>query len=720
MRRFTKAITALFLIVATLAVTECKKDTDPNSAEFKIVKEYLDINATSASITGSFEYPGKINSIKVAVGQRHDFTDAHSFLADIHEKEFEVTITGLTTGTEYRYRYEVDYGSSKPFITEAKTFTTQSESPTVKVLELLKIDSTTFRITCEVLSDGGQEVTERGIYWNTYGDPTIGDNTLQNAEGGLGIYVIRMENLTIGKKYYVRAYAKNAAGIGLSENVLGFTVGASVVIKLSCNPEEGGTVSGGGSYEVGTNCTVIAEAKPDFTFVNWTENGDQVSSNTEYTFSVSVGRNLVANFSELQPDEYDVQVSANPNEGGTVTGGGSYQEGQSCTVKATTKPGFNFVNWTENGNQVSDMAEYTFTVTGNRILVANFSELQSNEYGVQVSANPSEGGTVTGGGTYQQGQSCTVKATTKPGFNFVNWTENGNQVSDMAEYTFTVTGNRILVANFTAQPQAPTGAINGLFSVSASKQVWFSQGNLQYIGSAGTPYWKFAENQWDYLGTTTGQNSSNHNVDRDLFGWGTSGWYNGNTYYMPFDTEDAYPSYYQYGPSGEHDLTGDYANADWGVYNPISNGGNVAGQWRTLTNSEWGYVLFTRTTPSGIRFAKAIVNDVNGVIVLPDDWVGSTYALSSINNREANYSNNIISASNWNSILQPHGAVFLPAGGSRAGTSVLYAGTNGYYWSTSYYNSYQARAVFFSNTQLKTGEPDFRYYGRSVRLVSDY
>ena len=42
------------------------------------------------------------------------------------------------------------------------------------------------------------------------------------------------------------------------------------------------------------------------------------------------------------------------------------------------------------------------------------------------------------------------------------------------------------------------------------------------------------------------------------------------------------------------------------------------------------------------------------------------------------------------------------------------------YWSTSYYNSYQAKAVFFSNTQLKTGEPDFRYYGRSVRLVQEF
>ena len=48
---------------------------------------------------------------------------------------------------------------------------------------------------------------------------------------------------------------------------------------------------------------------------------------------------------------------------------------------------------------------------------------------------------------------------------------------------------------------APIGAINGKFTINANgNQVYFSQGNLQYIGSAATPYWKFAEKQWDYLG----------------------------------------------------------------------------------------------------------------------------------------------------------------------------------------------------------------------------
>ena len=143
----------------------------------------------------------------------------------------------------------------------------------------------------------------------------------------------------------------------------------------------------------------------------------------------------------------------------------------------------------------------------------------------------------------------------------------------------------------------PIGAINGLFTINSNgKQVYFSKGNLQYIGSVVSPYWKFADNQWNYLGRTTGQNSSNQNVDRDLFGWGTSGWNNGNTYYQPFDTDyltdfNAAELGYGYGPTDgityDYDLAGLFDNADWGVYNAIINGGNSTNIWRTLTYEEW-------------------------------------------------------------------------------------------------------------------------------------
>ena len=79
--------------------------------------------------------------------------------------------------------------------------------------------------------------------------------------------------------------------------------------------------------------------------------------------------------------------------------------------------------------------------------MAHFELIPIPEYTVSVSANPAEGGTVTGGGTYQQNQSCTVSATVNTGYIFVNWTENGEVVSEDQTYTFVVTGNRTLVAN---------------------------------------------------------------------------------------------------------------------------------------------------------------------------------------------------------------------------------------------------------------------------------
>ena len=155
---------------------------------------------------------------------------------------------------------------------------------------------------------------------------------------------------------------------------------------------------------------------------------------------------------------YNVTVSANPSNGGIVAGGGTYQEGQSCTVSATANTNFTFTNWTENGTVVSTNANYTFTVNSNRTLVANFTAIP--QYTVSVSANPSNGGTVAGGGTYQQGQSCTVSATANAGYDFLNWTENGNTVSTNASYTFTVNGNRNLVANFELQTFEITAEVN--------------------------------------------------------------------------------------------------------------------------------------------------------------------------------------------------------------------------------------------------------------------
>lgn len=278
----------------------------------------------------------------------------------------------------------------------------------------------------------------------------------------------------------------------------------------------------------------------------------------------------------------------------------------------------------------------------------------------------------------------------------------------------------------------PEGAIKGLFTINNNgDQVYFSKGNLQYIGSVSTPYWKFADNQWEILGTTTGQNSTSQNVDRDLFGWGTSGYHDSsdpyNIHYQPWSSSTIGPESnpyndFGYGPSinmPSPNLTESSANYDWGVYNSISNGGNVPNLWRTMSQEEWMYVINTRNTISGIRYAKAIVNEVSGVIILPDDWVESNFSLNNTNMAGASYNSNTITALEWENLFESNGAILLPAAGCRVGSSVDVRAF-GIYYTSSYYNSSISYQLWFSESVLYNATQYGRCNACSVRLVQNY
>ena len=272
----------------------------------------------------------------------------------------------------------------------------------------------------------------------------------------------------------------------------------------------------------------------------------------------------------------------------------------------------------------------------------------------------------------------------------------------------------IFAGNSSTPSHSPTGAINGLFSVSNSKQVYFSQGNLQYQASTDT--WRFATNQYDYIGEDNANISPTYNGWIDLFGWGTSGYDHGAVCYQPWSISTDNSDYFAYGNSinSLYDQTG---KADWG-YNQISNGGNYENLWHTLDYWEWKYVLQDRTTISGIRYAKAIVNDVKGIILLPDNWDISYYALNNTNNNEASFNSNMITASTWIT-LELHGAVFLPATGFRDETSIHFVSDRAWYWSSYRCNDERwSWAVSFGDDFLGLWS-DARYSGHAVRLVRD-
>jgi hypothetical protein len=258
------------------------------------------------------------------------------------------------------------------------------------------------------------------------------------------------------------------------------------------------------------------------------------------------------------------------------------------------------------------------------------------------------------------------------------------------------------------------GRLPGKFSVSSGKQVQFSRGNLQY--QASTKTWRFAEHQWDIIGMGFGQtdksndcyiggtvaNSDNRQIGSsysgwiDLFGWGT-----GNA------------------PTKSSDYTGDYSTfVDWGT-NPISNDGNQANMWRTLTNDEWNYLFSGRANASS-KYGVGMVNGINGMIVLPDEFTlpsGLTFTAGVASSKGYQYyqTKNNYTAAEW-ARMESCGALFLPAAGSRYGSSVIYVGYYGFYWSSTPIDTSYAYCRYFYSYDTYWGSSS-RYYGRSVRLV---
>ncbi|MBO4574305.1 MAG: hypothetical protein J5708_03165 [Bacteroidales bacterium] len=257
----------------------------------------------------------------------------------------------------------------------------------------------------------------------------------------------------------------------------------------------------------------------------------------------------------------------------------------------------------------------------------------------------------------------------------------------------------------------------GAFTINDSgDQVFFAPGNLQYQASTNT--WRFAENQWDYVGSDNSNISSDYSGWIDLFGWGTSGYNHGAVAYQPWSTStDSENDYNAYGNSS-YNLYDQTGTADWGYSASDAMLGGYT-NWRTLTGSEgeWKYIFENRKTTSGIRFAKARVNNINGIILLPDSWNSEYFTLSYTNETSANYTQNIISLDNWTNSLEAYGAVFLPAAGYRI-NSVGGVGSDGLYWTSTQNNPGYAYYVWIKSNGLTTGGNSLnRNYGFSVRLV---
>ena len=142
---------------------------------------------------------------------------------------------------------------------------------------------------------------------------------------------------------------------------------------------------------------------------------------------------LTAGMTESLAQTFTITATANPTEGGTVTGAGTYAEGATCTLTATANEDYVFVNWTENGEEVSNEASYSFTVTGNRNMVANFRYIR---YAIFAAVRPAGSGTVSANSS--SSSSCMFSCDFEDGLQ--NWTTidaNGDGYNWMHSHDYT-------------------------------------------------------------------------------------------------------------------------------------------------------------------------------------------------------------------------------------------------------------------------------------------
>ncbi|MDC0584180.1 cellulase family glycosylhydrolase [Bacteroidales bacterium] len=252
-------------------------------------------------------------------------------------------------------------------------------------------------------------------------------------------------------------------------------------ISLGAVPTDGGGVSGAGIYEDGKTVTLTATPNDGFEFINWTKGGVEQSTDAGFTITVSENATYIANFKAVTMPELVKVTFQVDMQNETVANAGVFLKGsfnnwnsnealqnngtvyyKTLELKTDTAILYKFVN----GDSWENLQEGTSTSTGtyvNRLLVVptkdttlkavcfnscDACKLENPQFTISALAEPTEGGVVSGAGTFNERENITLIATADTGYKFTNWTKNEIEVSTNSDYSFTVSEDVALTAHF--------------------------------------------------------------------------------------------------------------------------------------------------------------------------------------------------------------------------------------------------------------------------------
>ena len=712
----------LIVFAALLALVSCGKKANEVNVELVTVEnEVKTIGSTQAYFECEFEYLNEITKALLVYCEDDQLKYAQTSKLELVDGKWVTQMNYLEKKTKYYYRYEF-YNGYNLMWTEIFDFTTtdKQEKPSVETVGADNITMNSATVEGNVTNDGGSAVTERGICYSIYENPTLSDS-VRLAGTGIGRYTCEMTHLHNATTYYVRAFATNSEGTSFGDVITVRTVEHPMLPTVTTDEVSDITLN---SAVCGGN--VLSDG-----FAEITERGICYATHEEPTvfdYKVPGGTGLglfQCRMSGLETlTTYYVRAYARNSEG--------YAYGNEVTFVTADETFLPEVIT----HEVTDFNHFYAVGVGE---VVSNGGLEIIERGICWSTSPNPTTTQnkltagTGMGEYSCRMMCLFGNTTYYVRAFA-----ANEAG--MKY-----GNEVTFTTLPHPNQAPEGSIPSLFSISGDQQVFFSQGNLQYQASTNT--WRFAEHQYDFVGGTdywgqeqygnvtfNGTKCSNNDISPtysgwiDLFGWATSGWNNNNHYYHPYDYEstgwtvDGYGYGYWDGSYANYSMTGDQVNCDWGVYNAISNGGNEAGAWRTLNADEWNYLLQYRENATYKR-SRVTVEGTQGYVLLPDAWILPSSLTFTAN--APDFETNIYDHAQW-VLLENAGAVFFPRGGCRYvdGGQARFSFEEGLYWSSSRYaastydsneSAYAASFSYFSGWYTSA-----RSNGRPVRLVQNY
>ncbi len=342
-------------------------------------------------------------------------------LANIHENQYVVVVLTIKQST-LTFGQIGDDGSDAWY----SIYVDQVEyqyMPGISSIDIQYGKKIELAINDQYFSKDGRSQQYAFAYWQINGISQTTDK-----------YLVVLVN---GKDMLIEAVFRPAEVAVMTESYL-YNALSNSLTKSS----EAGSVTGLDTINrFGERKTISAEASTGYLFLDWRNaSGDILSTEEDYTFTITAPTTIYAVFVRV----HNVNITVDDTQC-SISGNGIYVVGDSVTIKATAKSGYQFVHWTENGNVISTNPTLLFTMPDNDVnLVAVLEAI----YVVDCDVNDSSLGSVIGNTSGKFKENVTLEAVSANNCTFVGWMVDDVIISTSSKLNLSLNGDVKIQALF--------------------------------------------------------------------------------------------------------------------------------------------------------------------------------------------------------------------------------------------------------------------------------